>query len=207
MVIFVGRDELRLADVIDHFDFVDDLNREGQLGDPGRAVGLIFKEVAGRRRLTHSCCCPHVVAHLGQDVGFDPAADIQGFVMALGLCRKVVAPEEGRGAGAEYIGKLHGVGGGCYRSAKDGLSNTPAIAQLIEPDVHTVEVHIDEVCAAGSIQIGEKEPPGIKIDAQMRRIGHCDAFPESAIAEVGPVVDSTVVNQDDVVQSTTSHAG
>ena len=109
VVIFVGGDQFRFADVVDHLHFVDDLHRERQLGDPGGAVGLILKEVFGRGRIAHPRRRAHVVAHFGEDVGFDAAAKIEGFVIAFGLSRIIVAPQEGRGAGSEYVGKLNGV--------------------------------------------------------------------------------------------------
>jgi hypothetical protein len=93
MVIFVRGDQLRLADVIDHLHFVDDLYRERQLGDPGCAVGLILKEVSSRGRKAHPRRRTHVVAHFGEDVRFDATAKIKGFVIAFGLSRIIVAPE------------------------------------------------------------------------------------------------------------------
>ena len=88
VVILVRGDQLRLADVIDHLHFVDDLNRERQLGDPRRAVGLILEEVSGRGRVAHPRRRAHVVAHVGEDVRLDAAAKIERLVIAFGLARE-----------------------------------------------------------------------------------------------------------------------
>src|SRR5207248_318068 len=40
VMVFIGGHQFGFAEVIDHLDFVDYLDRKGQLGDPGGTVGL-----------------------------------------------------------------------------------------------------------------------------------------------------------------------
>ena len=108
-MVFVGGDQFCFADVVDHLDFVDHLHRERQLGDPRGAVGLILQEVLGRGRIAHPRRRAHVVAHLGEHVGFDAATKVEGLVVAAALRTEVVAPQQGRRAGSEDVGKLDGV--------------------------------------------------------------------------------------------------
>jgi hypothetical protein len=42
---------------------------------------------------------------------------------------------------------------------------TPTVPGLVKPEMHLVEVHVDEVRAAGAIQVREKHPPGVEVAA------------------------------------------
>lgn len=70
-----------------------------------------------------------------------------------------------------------------------------------------VEVHIHKVSAARPVQVGQKETFGIKVDFEMGRIFHRDALAELAITQVGPVIDATVMDQDDVIQTASGQVG
>ena len=48
---------------------------------------------------------------------------------------------------------------------------------------------------------------GSKSTLEARRIRHRDALAEAAVAQVGPVVDPAVMNQDDVIQAVAGHVG
>ena len=119
--------------------------------------------------------------------------------MAFRLPRIVGAPHQGGGTSAEHISKVQGVRVGDSWCAQDGLLRTPAIAGLVEPEIHTAKIHIYEVGTARAIQVSEKEPLRVEVDVQMWRILHGDAFPEAAVSEVGPVLDPAVMHQDDVM--------
>src|SRR6266480_262971 len=193
MMILIRSHQFRLANVIDHFHFLDNLHREWKLCNPGRAVGLILKEVSGRGRIAHPCRRSHVVAHFGKDIRLDGATKIKSFVITLRLSRKVVAPEERSGAGSEDIRKLNGVHVAYGWSPRYSLPFTPFITRLIEAKMDLVEVHVYEVGATGSVQVSQKETFGIKVDLQLRRVLHCYAFAKVAIAKVGPVIDAAVM--------------
>ena len=83
----------------------------------------------------------------------------------------------------------------------------PCVAGLVEPEMDPVEVDIHEVRAAGSVQVRQEQTPGIEIELEARRICHRHALAETAVAQVGPVVDPAVVHQDDVVQAIAGHVG
>ncbi len=136
----------------------------------------------------------HVVTHLGEHVWFDAAAKIESFVIALRLFAEVVAPKGSCGARAEDVGKLNGIAVGYDRSAEDRLSVTPTIAGLVEPKLNLVEVDVHEICATSSVQICKKQTFRIEVDIEARRVLHRDTFAETAVTEVGPVVDAGVVN-------------
>ena len=84
---------------------------------------------------------------------------------------------------------------------------TPAIAGLIEPEMHAAKVDIHEVSTARAVEVGEKEPFRVEVDVEMRRMLHGDALPEASVPEVGPVLDAAVMHQDDVIEAVPRHIG
>ena len=76
-------------------------------------------------------------------MGFDAAAEIQSLEIAAGLEVKIVAPDQGGRAGAEYVGKLDGRGVGDIGGAVNDLFLAPAVAGLVQPEMHLSEIDID----------------------------------------------------------------
>jgi hypothetical protein len=71
--------------------------------------------------------------------------------------------------------------------------------------LHPAGIHIHQVGAAGSVQVGQHEPPGVEIGIELGGHGHAHPLAETAVAQVGPVVDATVVDEHDVVEAVTRH--
>src|SRR5262249_35007552 len=121
--------------------------------------------------------------------------EIERLVIPIRVPAEVPTPQQCGGTGAEHIRKLHGARiGGAWCSAND-LPLAPGVAALVEPEVDPLGIDIHKVRAAGAIQVREEQPFGVEIEVQPRRIRHCHALAEAAVAQIGPVVDCAVMHE------------
>src|SRR5215469_16623086 len=71
--------------------------------------------------------------------------------------------------------------------------------------MNSVEVHINQVRTACSVEVGQEQAFGIKVNIEQRRILHGDAFAKVAIPKVRPIVDPAIVNQDHIIETIAGH--
>ena len=143
VVIFVGGDQLGLANVVNDLNLFHHLDGKGQVGGPVETIFFVFQVKLGGGGVLDAGGGPQVVVHLNQQMGFDAAAEIQSLEIAAGLEVKIVAPDQGGRAGAEYVGKLDGRGVGDIGGAVNDLFLAPAVAGLVQPEMHLSEIDID----------------------------------------------------------------
>ena len=168
---------------------------------PGRRDRTSSKLRSGARRGAQ------IVAHLREQIGLLPAADVQHLVVSARHPPEVVAPDDAGGAGPVDVreadrGEVRGEG-----RSLDGLPIAPGIAGLVEPEVDYRGLEIDQVGRAGTVEIDQEQARRVEVVADARRCGHGDPAAEAAVAEVRPVVDPAVVDQHDVAQPVARHVG
>ena len=115
------------------------------------------------------------------------------------------APQHAADAAAEQVDQAHGVHVGDRGRAVDLDRIAPAVAALVDPQRHLAVVDIDDVGEAVAIHIAEQDALRIIAVGEARAVAHGDALAPVAMAQVRPVLDVAVVDQDDVLQAVAGH--
>ncbi len=87
------------------------------------------------------------------------------------------------------------------------LSFAPAVAGLIEIETDFVFRQVDDVDAAGAVDVGQADTLGIEAIGiiEYGGAGHRHLGTESAIAQIGPVADFSIADTHEVGQAVAPH--
>jgi hypothetical protein len=135
LVIAVFGGELAAGNLVDHLHTGHDLDRKRQPRAPARLrQGFISEIETSGRRVFDQGTGAGMVVPLVEQIGLEPASEVQKLVGAIGKGAEIVGPEEALSAVASHVDEPHGIDLGNRRRAVDHDGIGPPIAALVEPD-------------------------------------------------------------------------
>src|SRR5262249_35292254 len=118
----------------------------------------------------------------------------------------VIGPENSRGTVTQNIGEAHGIDIRDRRRAVNDDWIAPAVATLIEPDGDAAGLNVDQISRTIAVHVTGEHALGLDARSGVRqRVGERevgspgDAASPAAATEIGPIVDRTFADQNDVL--------
>ena len=180
----------------------DDLYRKRQGAMPTRGLAGLVAQVELRGRCVgHLGHGAEVVVHTIQEIGFDAAGEVEKEMAWAAAAVGISSPQQAADAVAEKVGRLNGVDPGQGRRAANRDAVAPAISRTVDPQADFAIGDIEQVRQAIAVHVREQHASGIKIEWQSARDLSCDTRRPLAATEVGPVVETALMDDGDVLQS------
>jgi len=206
-VVVLGR-QLAAGDGVDCLHLGHDGDDEGQRGSPtcGRPR-RIGQGVAGGGSVGDPGDGTDVVVDLLEESRLAASGEVEEVHRGASRRRCIATPKDAAGAGSEQVRdpQAFQLAGGRRSYNCDRVA--PAVAAAVDPHRGLAGSDVDEVREAVSVDIAEQQAPRVVPKRQLRARRHPHPAAPPAVAEVRPVFDGAIVDEDQVLQPVAQHVG